>query len=142
VSLPSVGSYVPQFGPTVGAKLYINGRTNIPQPTWVKYNPPELAFKTIKGRPIYQGLPEVVVHWDNMDIDGFQALSVEFFTALNSVDGPIVELLMPNPAEAGRYDLFRAYLEWPNFDQWRELQLKDCEARLSSVSLAGQGLWF
>ncbi len=140
--MPSVGSYIPQFGPTYGAKIVIAGSTNIPQPTWLKYIPPVLAFKTLRGQPIYQGLPQVLCHWDHMDVDGFQALSVAFFTLLNLEDGPIVDVLWPSPYEAGRYVEAKAYLEWPAWDQWAQNTLQGVEVTLSSLSLEGQGLWF
>lgn len=140
--MPSEGDYLPQFGPTFGAKIVIAGRPNIPQPTSIKYIRPDLAFKTLRGQPIYQGLPSIVCRWDHMDIDGFQALSVAFFTVLNSEDGPIVDLLWPSPYEAGRYVAAKAYLEWPTWDTWAMATIQGVEVTLSSVSLVGQGLWF
>lgn len=136
------GDYIPQHGPTYAAQIRINGQLNIPQPTAVRYEPPQLAFKTLRGKPIYQGLPKIVLRWDHIDIDGFQALSVTFFTDLNSEEGPVVDLLWPSPYEAGRYVEARAYMEWPRWEEWSGLMINGCEVTLSSVSLAGQGIWF
>lgn len=138
----SIGTYLPQQGPTFGATMTIAGSTNIPQPTWIRYNPPQQVGRNVKGKPVYQGLPTLTVHWDYMDIDGFQAISVLFFTALNSPDGPIVDFVWPSPYEAGRFLQARAYLEWPAWDQWKEAYLQGVEVVLSSVSLPGQGLFF
>lgn len=140
--MPVAGDYLPQQGPTADAQVYINQLQNVPQPRHVGYIPPVLAFKTLRGKPIYQGLPSLVLRWDNMDIDGFQALSVAFFEVLNSEDGPIVDILWPSPYEAGRYVEARAYMEWPKWDDWTDLMLTNVEVTLSSFSLAGQGIWF
>jgi hypothetical protein len=137
-----VGTYLPQEGPTYGAKIYVNGDLNVPQPTSVKYIPPKLAFKTLKGKPIYQGLPQLELHWDHMDINGFQALSVAFFTNLNLEDGPVVDVIWPSPYEAGRFLEARAYMEWPTWDEWSQLYLNGVTITLSSFSLKGQGIFF
>lgn len=135
------GDYLPQVGATFGATISINGRSNIPQPSDVKYIPPAIVGRTTRGKPIYQGMPKLELRWNAMDIDGFQALSVEFFTQLNSEDGPIVDVVWPSPYEAGRFLAAKAYLEWPFWDGWSEAFLNGVQVTLSCFSLPGQGIF-
>lgn len=135
-----IGDYVPQTGPMVGAYIKINGQDNIAQPTNVRYVPPKMVGRNLMGRPIYQGMPTVELEWDSMEMDSFQAISVEFFESLNTPEGPIVDVVWPSPYEAGRFLTARAYLEWPAFDGWKELYLQGIKVTLSMFSLPGQGI--
>ena len=137
---PAVGLYVPQFGPTHGAKVFINNAGNIPQPSSVAYKAPEPVGRSVRGKPIYQGLPVLTLKWAYMDIDGFQALSTQFFPNLNSTEGPIVDVTWPSPYEAGRYITAKAYMEWPTWDEWAELYIRGVSVNLSAFSLEGQGI--
>src|SRR5688572_21290899 len=113
--------YVPQQGPTLGAKVIINGRENIPQPAVVGYEPPTMVGRSLRGKPYYQGLPTLVCRWRAIDMDGFQAISSEFFPILNDPDGPVVTIQWHSPYEAGRLVEARTYMEWPRWGEWSEL---------------------
>lgn len=134
-------AYIPQFGPTIGAKVYVGGQGNVPQPTAVGYEPPQQVGRSTRGKPFYQGLPTLVLKWAHMDIDGFQALSTLFFPTLNSPEGPVVDITWPSPYEAGRYVVAKAYMEWPSWGEWSELYIHDVVVRFSSFSLQGQGIF-
>lgn len=141
IPMPAEGDLLPQKGGTWGAVVMVEGNNTIMQPTRIIPKPPTMVGKTRLGRPKYQGMPELRLEWANADIDTYQAMCVPFFERLNGDEGPIVTLLWPDPAEAGRYRTVKAYMEWPTISAW-ENGFIAFSVNLSSFSREGQGIFF
>jgi hypothetical protein len=135
----SIYTALPLVGPVYGAKFYIGGTAPPRQPSWMQYIPPKLAMKTVRGKPIYQGYPVLVAHWNVADMQTYQFLGALFFQDLNSVDGPVVDILWPDPQDAA-YMPARAYMQWPTHQRF-ETWVNDAEVRFSTLSYSGQGLF-
>ena len=133
MSMPSPGDYIPQFGFTEGASVYLQNDPLTPQPNSVVPTPPKLVGRTPLGRPWYQGRYQLDLTWNDATIDEFQRLSLMFSTILNNTDGPIVTILWPDPYRAGQYVQQTGYMEWPTITRWENGLIQSVTVHISEL---------
>lgn len=138
---PVLGALLPQTGLTIGALLSIDGAYQFKQPGTLVTTPPEPVGVTLRGLPVYQGLPTRRLEWAALTIGDYQTLFTIFNTKLNTTDGPVVDIVWPDPDEAGRFVAAKAVMGWPRYGGWKGGLLRDVVVELSSWSVPGQGLY-
>jgi hypothetical protein len=117
----TAGAILSQFGPVFattgpfdGVGFSVDGmkfdEIVHPSPSTLEYTPPERVGFMVSGNPVYQGPPGLKATWENCEIDTFQALAVIYFGKQNY---PLVDLVWPDPQQAGRYISAQAFMGWP-----------------------------
>ncbi len=107
-----VGTVLPQFGPLVGAKLFVDGVEVTPDA--MTQTPPRRIGRNGRGRPFYQGAYSFTATWVEMTLDEYQRLTTIFYPKLGSEAGTLVALILPWIDQAGRFVEGDAYMEWPD----------------------------
>lgn len=141
MSGPVLGDFLPQTGLTIGAQLSLDGIYDIRQPANLIMDPPEPVGVTLKGVPVYQGLPTLHLEWPVLSVRDWQTLFVMFNAKLNTTTGPVVDIVWPDPDQAGQYVAAKAVMGWPKRQGWQGGMLKGITVALSSFSYPGQGLY-
>ena len=114
VSQVNAGNILPQFGGAWGGGIAVDNvkfdDVAHPGPTTLQYVPPQKIGHAIGGNPIYQGPPSLRAVWSTCEIDTYQAIAVIFF---GKADYPLVDLIWPDPQQAGRFIRAQAFMGWP-----------------------------
>lgn len=136
-NLPVVGDIVPQFGATIGAKISIDDR--LFKPSELRIERAQNVGNGTLGNPFVQGLPTLIVTFQVQTMDNYQALYTIYNTKLNIFPGPFIDLIWPNPDNAGRYILSIGLLEEPSWS-WSELWIRQVECRISQLGITPEEL--
>jgi len=130
-----VGTLLPQHGVLAGAKLFIDGADVSPDA--LTPIPPKRIGYNGKGRPFYQGRMRYVARYTDMTLDEFQRLAVIFYPKLGSFEGTLVDVILPDIYQAGRFVQGTAYMEWPTVTDITTL-INGVSVELTSFRLVGE----